>query len=412
MPKDLIHLLRRDNDGRILRDPIAQESQVRGDVASEGDRRAAIDRRTTPDRGDGPPQRTEIRPGEYHGLKDPAKEETGDDDLSAMHHGCALDCISARLTLLRPVTTLQSTGAPAALPPPAAVRRGLSIVRQVLLASFAASLLAACTPPRLSASLPPASATPVPTSTATPAPAPSPTPTTPSCLRQPGEIIVEEYVDADLPRSIPYRVYLPPCYDRQSHAGYPLLVLLHGLLFTDSQWDDLGVDETADKLIRNGAIPPLVIVMPWERKGLDFESAVVDNLVPHIRSAYSGEGSRATTAIGGLSRGAGWALRIGLKHPEAFGAIGLHSPAVLPPDLYELDGWIDAARSADVLPGLWIDIAERDTSRTGALELAAALEDLDVPYAWSTAPGEHTAAYWSSRLEDYLRWYAALWSEP
>jgi len=285
-------------------------------------------------------------------------------------------------------------------------------VRRSILASLAASLLAACTPARPPASLPPATASPLPTSTTSPTPAPSPTPTTLACLRRPGQIIVEEYVDADLPRSIPYRVYLPPCYDRQGPAGYPLLVLLHGLLFTDSQWDEIGIDETADGLIRDGAIPPLVIVLPWERKGLDFESAVVDHLVPHIRSTYSGEGSRATTAIGGLSRGAGWALRIGLKHPEVFGAIGLHSPAVLPPDLYHLGGWIDAARSAGVLPALWIDIAERDTSRAGALELAAALDDLDVPYAWSTAPGEHTAAYWSSRLEDYLRWYGSLWSAP
>jgi enterochelin esterase family protein len=153
----------------------------------------------------------------------------------------------------------------------------------------------------------------------------------------------------------------------------------------------------------------MVIVMPWERKGLDFEQAIVTKLLPHIRSAYAGGGNRTTTAIGGISRGAGWALRIGLKHPEEFSAIGLHSPAVLEPDLFYLADWIKAAGSTGV-PRLWIDFANRDTSRAGAQELSGALRELGVTFASSTAPGEHTAAYWSSRLEDDLTGHASGWT--
>jgi enterochelin esterase-like enzyme len=211
-------------------------------------------------------------------------------------------------------------------------------------------------------------------------------------------------------RSLPYRVYLPPCYQPSHQTDYPVLILIHGLQSTDSQWDDLGVSEAADALIRAGELPPTVIVMPWERKGLDFESAIVDVLLPHIRATYAGEGDRDSTAIGGLSRGAGWALRIGLKHPEVFGSIGLHSPAVLPPDMYYVAGWVKAARESSTVPRLWIDIADHDTSRAGAVELAAVLADLGLSYAWSTAPGEHSADYWSSRLTDYLRWYGQPWT--
>jgi enterochelin esterase-like enzyme len=191
-----------------------------------------------------------------------------------------------------------------------------------------------------------------------------------------------------------------------------VLILIHGLQSTDSQWDDLGVDEVADALIRDGDLPPVVIVMPWERKGLDFEAAIVDVLLPFVESTYAGGLGREATAIGGLSRGAGWALRIGLQHPDLFGSIGLHSPAVLPPDMYDLEDWIRTAQQNSIMPRLWIDVAERDTSRAGAQELGALLDDLEVRYAWSSAPGEHSAPYWSSRLPDYLGWYGEAWLSP
>jgi enterochelin esterase-like enzyme len=258
------------------------------------------------------------------------------------------------------------------------------------------------------------SATAAPSSSPDPAPTlPPPTPipsaTPPECLAKPGQVIVDEIQAEGMARSLPYRIYLPPCFEAGTQ-DYPVLILIHGLQSSDGQWDELGVDETADAMIRDGELPPFIIVMPWERKGLDFMASIVDVLLPHVRAAFAGEGSRATTAIGGLSRGAGWALRIGLQHPEDFGAIGLHSPAVLAPDMYYVEAWADAAEQADATPRLWIDIAERDTSRAGALELTALLDELNLAYAWSTGPGEHTGSYWSSRLEDYLSWYAEPWA--
>jgi enterochelin esterase-like enzyme len=262
--------------------------------------------------------------------------------------------------------------------------------------------------PQSTATVTPAPTTARPSPTATSVP-PTVTVTPLSCLSKPGEIIVEEYLDADMPRSLPYRIYLPPCYERRAGTSLPVLILLHGLQLTDSQWEDLGVNEAADALIRSGALRPMVIVMPWERRGLDFEAAIVGKLLPYIRQTYAGDGGRENTAIGGVSRGAGWALRIGLKHPELFGSIGLHSPAVLPPDMYFIRDWIEAARQGAGVPRIWVDVAERDTSRAGAKDLAALLDRLGVTYAWSSAPGEHSAPYWSSRLNDYLRWYGEGW---
>ena len=216
-----------------------------------------------------------------------------------------------------------------------------------------------------------------------------------------------EYLDDDLPRSIPYRVYLPPCYD-ETGERFPVLLMLHGLQATDQEWQDLGIGDAADQLIASGEAPPFLIVLPWERRGLEFESALVEHLLPHVQETYHGATARGLLAVGGLSRGAGWALRIGMKHPDVFGEVGLHSPAVLSPDLYYLGDWVEAIPPAN-RPRLWIDIGDHDSLRASVFELTALLDKLQYTYVWTFGAGDHTPDYWSGHLEAYLRWYSEAW---
>jgi enterochelin esterase-like enzyme len=206
---------------------------------------------------------------------------------------------------------------------------------------------------------------------------------------------------------MPYRVYLPGCY-AWTDQPLPVLVLFHGLTYNESQWEDLGVATSADRLIAAGKIPPLIIVMPAELKGLDFESAVVDVLLPSVEAIYHTRGDRQGRALGGLSRGAGWALRIGMEHSTSFGTIGMHSPAVLPPDLFRLAAWA-ADTPQGQRPRLWIDIGQSDSLRFETLDLVQELVSLGYRLTWRTFPGEHTAAYWSAHLDTYLQWYAQSW---
>jgi enterochelin esterase-like enzyme len=37
------------------------------------------------------------------------------------------------------------------------------------------------------------------------------------------------------------------------------------------------------------------------------------------------------------------------------------------------------------------------------------LDQLEIPHEWQLNPGNHTEDYWSSHVEEYLRWYAAPW---
>jgi enterochelin esterase-like enzyme len=177
---------------------------------------------------------------------------------------------------------------------------------------------------------------------------------------------------------------------------------------TDAQWDEIGIDEVAQNLVAAGQAHPFLIVMPWERLGLEYEQAIVEYLIPHIESEYGASPDRELRSIGGISRGAGWALRIGLQHPELFMAIGLHSPAVLVPDIFMLPKWIEAIPDA-VMPEIWIDIGDRDPLRFSLPELTDIFDEADMPYVLRSYPGEHIETYWAAHIEDYVRWYVSGW---
>jgi enterochelin esterase-like enzyme len=249
-----------------------------------------------------------------------------------------------------------------------------------------------------------------PTLTPTAAPKAAPSATASTFQLQQGQIVTGQTNDPSLSRPLPYRIYLPPGFNEAPYQRYPTLYLFHGLTYTDSQWDKLGADEVANKLIETGKTGPFIIVMPWERTGLDYEQAVINVLIPYVEKHYRGRPGSKWRALGGISRGAGWALRIGLKHPDCFSAIGLHSPAIISPDLFLIPFWVKDLPQ-EIHPRLWIDIGDRDTLRPSTLELVQLLDDLGWSYTFHLQPGNHIASYWSSHLEEYLTWYSSAWDE-
>jgi enterochelin esterase-like enzyme len=212
-----------------------------------------------------------------------------------------------------------------------------------------------------------------------------------------------------------YTVYLPPCYDQQSDSRYPVLYLIHGQNYNNDQWDRLGADEVAGTLIASGEIPPFIIVMPRDRSWAQptedhFGQVVADELLPYIDAHYRTRTERDYRAIGGLSRGAGWAVHLGLSRWELFGAIGAHSLPVFWSDTSHLRQWLKAI-PVDDLPRIYLDIGEKD--RPSILESAIWFEKLlteqSIPHEWHLFPGYHEEAYWQAHVEAYLRWYATGW---
>ncbi len=248
----------------------------------------------------------------------------------------------------------------------------------------------------------------VPTATATQPAQPTQTPL--SCLARGGTIEVHEIRHPDFVSPIRTRVFLPPCYARDTLATYPTLILLHGLLATDEQWGELGVFRLADQLISSGQSPPFIMLMPWIRNSQDPRIAVMEAVLPYARERWRLSDERQFQAIGGISRGAGQALQIGLLNPDQFGAVGLHSPAILhSPEL--LLTWYLGITPAQQ-PRIWLDIGESDSLYATTQILIDLFQDAGVKIEQHIYPGDHTPEYWEEHLSTYLAWYRSFWLTP
>ena len=277
------------------------------------------------------------------------------------------------------------------------------------------SLAAACSP---SVPIIPTATQPPPTVSLPSQPTPTlkilPSATPLACLSQPGRL-EEDSLDTFRPAQN-FRVYLPPCYNEKPEKRYPVLYLLHGQTYTDDQWLRLGATQVLDELIHTGEAQPFIIVFPDDRHwnleaGAGFGDRLINAIIPHIDSTYRTLPDRDHRAIGGLSRGAGWSLRLGLAEWQMFGTIGLHSLAVLQKDASRVDGWIAAIPSAS-RPRIFMDIGDQDPELSMAQRIEKQFNTHGIQYEWHLYSGDHTESYWSAHVDEYIHWYAEGWNAP
>jgi len=210
------------------------------------------------------------------------------------------------------------------------------------------------------------------------------------------------------------RVYLPPCYPGKAGTRYPVLYLLHGQSFNDDQWERLGAPQAASELILSQKVSPFIIVMPREEYFLmdnsesKYGQALAEEVVPWVDREYATCAERGCRAIGGLSRGAAWAVHIGFVRWELFGAVGGHS---LPPfinDPNNFPRWLEKI-PVGMRPRLWLDTGDQDAYLSSTKQFVEIVEKTGLPFEWRLNPGTHSEAYWAAHVEEYLRWYAAEW---
>jgi predicted alpha/beta superfamily hydrolase len=147
-------------------------------------------------------------------------------------------------------------------------------------------------------------------------------------------------------------VYLPPGYETTPERRYPVFYLHDGQNLFDEETAFGGhewhADETAEKLIRGGAIQPVMMVGIYNTgpqrideytpttdghghtggKAQLYAAMIIDELMPFIDTRYRTLASRESTALGGSSLGGLATLSIGLRHPEIFGMLAVLSPSV------------------------------------------------------------------------------------
>ncbi|MCJ7695087.1 MAG: alpha/beta hydrolase-fold protein [Anaerolineaceae bacterium] len=282
--------------------------------------------------------------------------------------------------------------------------------------------LSACVNPSIQKTTQLTSPLPVKTATETPEPVststeksptqfiPSPTP---DCRFIPGVVKQDSFDSLILEKKFTFSIYLPPCYDESSAIGFPVLYMLHGLGATDEQWIRIGLVEKMDKLIASGNIPPFMVVLPQEPNFYipdksDFDEVLIQELIPYVDGHYASKAERDFRAIGGLSRGAAWAIRLGVDHWALFSAIGAHSLPVFENDKLHILRQLNSISPED-WPDIFIDIGLSDPDLASAKSFEEALNDAVIPHTWYLFSGSHDETYWQNHLESYLLWYALQW---
>lgn len=209
-------------------------------------------------------------------------------------------------------------------------------------------------------------------------------------------------------------VYLPPCYDASREEGYPTLYLLHGQTFNDRMWIELGAPEIVDRLVLSGNSDPFLMVMPYEEfyyrdvESNQFPDALTGELLPWVEKSFNACSGMTCRALGGISRGASWAMRIGLTEPGIFSSIGGHSLPTFRGDFSNLPGWLDDIPDRQ-MPRIYIDTGRFDPEVKAAYRFENVLNEKGIPHVWNLNEGRHNEEYWSAHIEVYIRWYAEGW---
>jgi len=242
----------------------------------------------------------------------------------------------------------------------------------------------------------------------------------------------EKYRSRFLPRTRDLIVYLPPDYEHSSQSHYPVLYLQDGQNLFDGSTSfipgmDWHVKDTADQLIAQGAIRPLIIVgiyntgkgrlgeyTPSHDKKMGggkadrYGQMLLEEIKPFVESQYRTLSGPANTGLGGSSLGGLLAIYLGLRFPQVFGKL-----AVLSPSVWWNRGWILNFASRVALPGrprIWLDVGTKEGGRSaenvrrlcGVLVEKGWREGRDLRFEVISG-AEHNETAWAQRVGPFLR---------
>src|SRR3984957_3262146 len=227
-------------------------------------------------------------------------------------------------------------------------------------------------------------------------------------------------------------VYLPPMYEAEVDRRFPVLYMQDGQNLFDPETSFIPgnywrLGETADALIKDGAIEPLIIVgiynsggkrideyTPVEDKRLGGGQAdaygrmLVEELKPFIEGQYRTQPGAENCGMGGSSLGGLVTLYLGLQYPEVFSKLAVMSPSVW----WRSRTILRTVGALEKKPELriWLDIGTKESTR--AVPDARLLRDGLIKKGWQLGEdlayfeaegGEHTESAWALRAGPMLQ---------
>jgi enterochelin esterase-like enzyme len=138
-------------------------------------------------------------------------------------------------------------------------------------------------------------------------------------------------------------VFLPPSYQNDKKRRYPVLYALHGYSIGAEQWShEIHVPQTIEGAFALGS-KEMIVVLPDSKTIYngsmysssittgDFEKFISHDVVAYIDAHYRTIPLRTSRGLVGHSMGGYGASRIGMKHPDVFGALYIMSPCCMSP---------------------------------------------------------------------------------
>ena len=151
-----------------------------------------------------------------------------------------------------------------------------------------------------------------------------------------GKVVQVLFPSASSKECRPAFVYLPPQYDGKKK--FPVLYLQHGWGENETAWMTQGhANLIMDNLIAEGKCKPFIVVCTYgltnnikfgtigQFTAKEFETVLVDELIPYIDSHFKTINKKEGRAMAGLSMGGVETKLITLRRPEVFAYWGLLS---------------------------------------------------------------------------------------
>lgn len=235
-----------------------------------------------------------------------------------------------------------------------------------------------------------------------------------------------------LQRRADITVYIPP--NANAEVTLDVVILLHGVYGSHWAWAmNGGVHKTMQRLIEQGKMRPMVLVMPSDglhgdgsgylkHQQEDYEKWIVEDVVAVLKELIANVNEKSNFFITGLSMGGYGALRLGAKYPEVFRSFsGLSSitefsqmALFLEPGEYEKltklamihENVLDCIlANKERLTHFYFDCGREDLLIEFNRKLHSRLLENNIQHTYVEHDGAHQWIYWQMHIEESLRFF-------